>query len=197
MKQAILIFVKNAVKGKVKTRLAATLGDDVAFDIYQQLLKHTENCTDSLVTDKIVFYSDYLEAVDIWNNGTYHKQTQVGSDLGERMHNAFEYAFANGYKQVAIIGSDCFEINAAIIEKAFVQLGHSDVVLGPALDGGYYLLGLKSPCHEIFQDIQWSTDQVLIQTMQVCHKLGLKTTQLQELSDIDNEADLKKWITNN
>lgn len=192
MKQALLIFVKNAIKGKVKARLAATVGDEVAFNIYQQLLTHTEKCTHSLLPDKIVFYADYLEVEDIWSNSIYQKQIQTGNNLGDRMQDAFEYAFKNGNERVAIIGSDCFEINAEIIGNAFAQLEHCDVVLGPALDGGYYLLALKSNCKALFQHIDWSTDQVLKQTIQVCRQQGLKTAMLQELSDIDKEGDLKR-----
>lgn len=192
MRQALLIFVKNAVEGKVKTRLAATLGNNVALKVYRQLLEHTKKCTQLLSADKMIFYSDYLEDDDSWNNDVYHKEVQRGNNLGERMENAFEYAFAQGNDQVAIIGSDCFEISSEIIENAFAQLEHCEVVLGPALDGGYYLLGTKSLYRELFCDISWSTDQVLKQTIKCCTKLGLKITTLKELSDIDNEADLKR-----
>ncbi|MDZ4838369.1 MAG: TIGR04282 family arsenosugar biosynthesis glycosyltransferase [Bacteroidota bacterium] len=190
MKQALLIFVKNAVKGNVKTRLAATMGSDAAYNIYQLLLTHTERCSRALLVNKIVFYADYLEVEDIWSNDLYQKQIQVGTDLGERMHNAFKYAFASGNERVAIIGSDCFEINDEIIESAFALLDDNDVVLGPALDGGYYLLALKSSCQDLFVNIDWSTDKVLTQTMQVCQKLGFNAAQLQVLSDIDDESDL-------
>lgn len=192
MRQALLIFVKNAVESKVKTRLAATLGNTVALKVYRQLLEHTKKCTKLLSADKIIFYSDYFEDDDSWNNDVYHKEVQKGNNLGERMENAFEYAFEQGNDQVAIIGSDCFEISSEIIENAFAQLEHCDVVLGPALDGGYYLLGTKSLYRELFCDISWSTNQVLKQTIKGCTKLGLKITTLKELSDIDNEADLKR-----
>ena len=192
MKQVLLVFVKNAVKGKVKTRLAATVGDDVAFEIYNRLLLHTALSTNPVSAHKIVFYSDFIDAKDIWNNELYQKQIQNGNDLGERMANAFEYAFKNGSEKVDIIGSDCFEITTEFIEGAFKQLDHSDVVIGPALDGGYYLLALKSNNKALFQHIQWSTDQVLSQTMEVCRQMGLKVAQLQLLSDIDNESDLKR-----
>ncbi|TDG34832.1 glycosyltransferase [Pedobacter changchengzhani] len=192
MKQVVLIFVKNAVKGKVKTRLAATLGNNVAFNVYLDLLKHTEKCTHLLNVKKIVYYSDFIESEDIWTEDVYEKQLQNGADLGERMQNAFEYAFANEHEHVAIIGSDCFEITPEIIEDAFKQLAYCDVVVGPALDGGYYLLALKTAHKALFQNIKWSTDQVLNQTLHLCHKMGLKTIELQTLSDIDNEHDLKR-----
>ena len=192
MKKALLIFVKNAVKGKVKTRLAATVGDAIAFDVYNQLLIHTEKCTHPLTINKIVYYADDIASKDIWNDEIYDKQLQNGDDLGERMFNAFENSFANGHEKVAVIGSDCFEITTEIIEDAFKLLEHNDVVLGPALDGGYYLLALKSNHGTLFQGVDWSTDQVLIQTLKACNKLGRKTILLQELSDIDTEEDLKR-----
>lgn len=192
MKQALLMFVKNIAEGKVKTRLAATIGHAAALSVYRHLLVHTEKCTYNLLANKIVFYSDHPEVDDIWSEAFYHKQIQAGHDLGERMQNAFEYAFTQGNDRVAIIGSDCFELSSEIMETAFKKLDHYDVVLGPALDGGYYLLALKSLHKEIFQNIEWSTDRVLTQTLQACRQLGLSTIKLQPLSDIDNETDLKR-----
>ncbi len=190
MKHALLIFVKNIAEGKVKTRLAATIGYAAALSVYRQLLVHTEKCTYNLLANKIVFYSDHPEIGDTWSDTVYQKQIQTGKDLGERMRNAFEYAFNQENERVAIIGSDCLEISSEIMGTAFKQLEHCDVVLGPALDGGYYLLALKSLHDELFVNIDWSTDRVLSQTLQVCADLGLKVIQLQQLSDIDNEADL-------
>jgi rSAM/selenodomain-associated transferase 1 len=192
MKQALLIFVKNPIKGKVKTRLAANIGDISALEIYVKLLKHTQKCTHLLNADKTVFYSDFIENDERWSSDVYYKKVQKGNSLGERMENAFEYAFSQGSERVVIIGSDCFEISSEIIDNAFAQLEHCDVVLGPAFDGGYYLLGTKSLIKELFWDISWSTDQVLIQTLTKCATLGLKTITLEELSDIDNEADLER-----
>ena len=190
MKKSLLIFVKNPIKGKVKTRLAATIGDQAALEIYNELLMYTENCTRAVFAHKTVYYSDFLGAGDMWSEEIYDKSTQTGDDLGERMANAFDDAFAKGTEQVAIIGSDCFEITAEIIEDAFNQLAYHDVVIGPALDGGYYLLALKSPCKELFKNIDWSTNKVFSQTLEICRKLGLETKTLKVLSDIDNESDL-------
>ena len=192
MKQLLLIFLKNAIEGKVKTRLAATLGDATALSVYTQLLAHTMRCTRTLQVDKAVCYSHYLETADIWDEACYTKQVQRGEDLGARMENAFEAAFADGYEQVVIIGSDCLEISAEVIKAAFDRLGHCDVVFGPALDGGYYLLGTKSLCKPLFRGISWSTGMVLEESMKVCSELGLETSLLPVLSDIDNEADLRR-----
>ncbi|MDE3144288.1 MAG: TIGR04282 family arsenosugar biosynthesis glycosyltransferase [Bacteroidota bacterium] len=192
MKQALLIFVKNLIHGQVKTRLAATVGNDMALTVYQKLLQHTVTITHQLTLNKIVFYSNSLVETDIWKNNVYNKQLQSGIDLGERMQNAFIAAFENGNNRVAIIGSDCFELTSTIILKAFENLKNNDVVIGPAKDGGYYLLAIKKNHPQLFQNINWSTDEVLKQTLSVCNNLNLSVYLLPELTDIDNENDLNK-----
>lgn len=192
MKQVVLIFAKNLIYGEVKTRLAVTTGNDIAFSVYSELLKHTQTITKDIYADKIVFYSDPIEGQDIWRNETYKKEIQQGKDLGERMQNAFAYVFENGYEEAIIIGTDCFELTSSIINKAFSHLKDNDIVIGPAEDGGYYLLGMKKLHTELFQDISWSTAHVLQQTFANCSKKNLTYQLLQELSDIDDEKDLLK-----
>ena len=192
MKQAVLIFAKNLIYGEVKTRLAATVGNDAAFSVYKELLLHTKEITKDILADKIIFYSNRIEDNDIWINETYKKQIQQGNDLGKRMENAFAYAFKNNYDEVVIIGTDCIELTSSIINDAFNQLKNYDVVIGPAKDGGYYLLGMKKLYSEIFQNILWSTDSVLQQTIAICKRESLSCHLLQVLSDIDDEKDLLK-----
>ena len=189
-KNALIIFVKNVIPGQVKTRLAATLGNDVAMDIYQQLLKNVNNKIQSLDAGKIVFYSEFVED-DIWDSSIFKKDIQQGNDLGERMENAFKVSLAAGYKKAVIIGSDCPGIDETILNEAFEKLTGFDVVIGPARDGGYYLLGMKEMYSVLFQDIEWSTDKVLQQTLSVCSRNRLTYFQLPELSDIDEEKDLR------
>ena len=148
-KKLLIIFVKNAVKGKVKTRLAATIGDEKALEIYQILVQHTFDITIALPVNKAVFYSDFLQE-DIWSPAFYENFVQSGTDLGERMYQAFQQGFATGYEQVCIIGSDCYELTEQIIQQAFEKLELTDVVIGPAEDGGYYLLGMKGLHETIF-----------------------------------------------
>ena len=192
MKKAVLIFAKNPVAGKVKTRIAATMGDKIALSVYQQLLNHTFNITSYLPVDKIVFYSDYVEENDLWSSGAYDKKVQNGEDLGRRMENAFADAFVEGNEEVIIIGTDCAELSAEIIMKGFAHLRKYDVIIGPATDGGYYLLGMNKLHPGLFRDIDWSTDKVLEQTISVCRQNKIDFHLLPELSDIDNEADLRK-----
>jgi uncharacterized protein len=189
MNNALIIFVKNLIDGKVKTRLAATLGNEAAINIYKQLLHHTYSVTKTIGADKIVFYSDFIEE-DIWNNKEFKKEIQQGIDLGKRMENAFINALKNGYEKVIIIGTDCPEINKNILENAFMQLNNFDIVIGPATDGGYYLLGMKKLHSFLFQNITWSTDAVLNETINLLNEHQLTYFLLPELTDVDEEKNL-------
>ncbi|MEH0155823.1 TIGR04282 family arsenosugar biosynthesis glycosyltransferase [Limibacter armeniacum] len=189
----LIIFVKNPEPGKVKTRLAATLGNEKAVAIYRELLAHTEKVTSSLNLVKKVYYGDYINVEDIWDNVDYYKALQEGDSLGERMSNAFEHAFEEGADEVVIIGSDCPEINKETIEKAFDSLLKNDVVIGPAEDGGYYLLGMNKFTPELFRGKKWSTSSVLNDTLKDTGKLQLSVTLLDMYTDIDEEADLQRF----
>jgi uncharacterized protein len=193
-KEALLIFTKNPEAGKVKTRLAATLGDEAALSIYRQLLLHTVSATEYLPVDKFVFYSNHIGQKDYWSDKNYYKLLQEGNDLGERMKNAFVAAFQKGYNKVVIIGTDCPDLNAPVIMNAYVYLEDHDIVIGPAIDGGYYLLGMKKLHPRLFEKIDWSTGKVLAQTLKICESSNLSTFLLPELSDIDDENDLKKYM---
>lgn len=188
-KNALIIFVKNLIPGQVKTRLAATLGNDVALEIYQQLLKNLNNKIHTLNAGKIVFYSDFI-ADDIWDPAIFQKKIQQGIDLGKRMEHAFKVSLAAGNKKAIIIGSDCPGIDEHLLNIAFDQLDVCDIVIGPATDGGYYLLGMKENFPLLFQDIVWSTHLVLQQTIELCKRNRLSYYLLTELSDIDEEKDL-------
>lgn len=191
---ALIIFVKNLIKGHVKTRLANTMGDEAAMDIYKQLLLNAHDNIHSLETDKIIFYSEFIED-DIWQNNLFQKKIQEGNDLGERMKNAFKSSFTAGYKKAIIIGTDCPGINKDILENALLKLNDFDLVIGPATDGGYYSLGMKKEHPFLFQDIEWSTDSVFQNTIELCRKNKLSYFLLPELSDIDDEKDLIHFET--
>ena len=195
MKQTLLIFTKNAIYGQVKTRLAATVGNDIALQIYQQLLRYTAVVTNDIPVEKIVFYATNITNQDVWDNKVYKKHMQLGNDLGERMQSALNYAFEHGSTEVIIIGSDCFEITADIINNAFDSLKNYEIVIGPATDGGYYLLGMKQPTPQFFKQINWSTNEVLATTIGICNSLNFSFYLMPELSDIDTEEDLKNQKT--
>ena len=193
MKNLILIFVKNPIPGKVKTRLAQTIGDDKALKVYQYLLNYTRKITEKLQSDKIVFYSDFIAENDLWDSNYFQKQVQKGDTLGDRMYQAFDSAFANGYQKIIIIGSDCLELDTKHLEEAFQALDKQEIVLGPAKDGGYYLLGMNTLHKNIFTNKNWSTPTVFQDTIQDIKESQLSYYLLPELSDVDYEEDLKEF----
>ncbi len=195
MKEALIIFAKNPVKGKVKTRLAATTGDAQALLIYHQLLSKTYSVTKDLFPHKFVFYSDFIDENGIWISNQYQKKLQEGNNLGDKMKNAFNCLFTEGYNKIVIIGTDCFELKPGDIDNAFSLLNNAEIVIGPAFDGGYYLLGMNKFLPDIFQNIEWSTDKVFDQTLSVCKKWNIKVLFLRQLNDIDTIEDLQKEPT--
>jgi len=192
MKQALLIFTKNLTDGKVKTRLAATIGNVAALSVYVQLLRHTARITRDINVEKKVLYSDYVAIADIWDEEIYSKAVQEGTDLGDRMHNAIHDAFGQGNTAVAVIGSDCIDLTEEIISESFRKLEEFDIVIGPAEDGGYYLIAMKNENEALFRNMIWSASEVLSQTISKCNDLNLSVFCLPQLSDIDTEADLIK-----
>ena len=188
-KNALIIFQKNMVPGKVKTRLAKTLGDAKALQIYTDLVRYTRTVTDELNCDHFIFYSDYVEQNDDWKK-TYHKAVQGGKDLGERMKNAFETVLQKGYEKAVIIGTDCPMITAKIVNEAFKKLNKNDVVIGASADGGYYLLSMKQTQPFLFENIAWSTDSVFNSTINQCKEHNLSYFVLPTLHDVDEEKDL-------
>lgn len=188
---ALIIFVRSPVYGKVKTRLARDIGDEKALEVYHLLLKHTYDITIPLNCRKFVYYADEVTDPDLWSNSGYSKKPQSGKDLGERMHHSFNEIFAQGFKKVLIIGSDCYQLTTAILEKAIYLLDQNSAILGPAKDGGYYLLGLRTFIPEVFTGKQWSTDQVAAQTINDFSILNIPFALLQELSDVDELSDLE------
>lgn len=189
----LIIFVKNQVKGKVKTRLAKTVGNEQALRIYKKLTLYTYSVADAVDANRQVWYSDSITKDDVWdeNKSVFEKKLQEGSGLGERMHIAFSNAFDDGYRKVAIIGSDCAELTSGLISESYQKLEENDLVIGPSEDGGYYLLGMNKLYSDLFKGISWSTPQVLPQTLEIAKRLDLSVHLLPELNDIDNEED---WL---
>ena len=188
--ELLMIFVKNPVQGKVKTRLAKTMGVEKAFQIYMELLEHTHKVTKDLSVDKVVLYSDEIMIGDIWENGNFQKMVQEGSDLGKRMLNAFKNGFQRSYKKVVIIGSDCFDITSEIIMEAFDSIPKNNFVIGPTHDGGYYLIGMTALHVNLFKNKKWSSDEVLHDTLIDIRNMNGSYKLLTELTDIDTEEDL-------
>ncbi|RIA08668.1 hypothetical protein OE09_0488 [Flavobacteriaceae bacterium MAR_2010_72] len=187
--KALIIFTRNPELGKCKTRLAKTIGDKAALDIYIHLLQHTASITKQVAADKFVFYSENINHNDLWDSKFFSKRLQKGEDLGLRMRNAFSEVFELGYEHAMIIGSDLLELNIAHIENAFKQLQNHDLVIGPAKDGGYYLLAMKTLHESIFNNKAWGTTSVLVDTLNDLNNFDIKL--IEELNDIDTFEDIK------
>jgi len=189
----LLIFIKNPIKGRAKTRLAATVGDDEALRIYKELLKHTRNIANKIEAERNLFYSHFIDNNDEWNNDEFDKQLQIDGDLGEKMAAGFQTAFENGATKAVIVGSDCASLTTEIVESAFTKLETNDFVIGPADDGGYYLIGMKTFLPKVFENIDWSTEKVFPQTIDFINQQNKTYALLPMLSDIDYEEDWVKY----
>jgi len=186
----LLLFVRNPELGKVKTRLAASVGPETALEVYLHLLQHTKQVTQDLPVEKLVYYAGGVQEQDVCHNSRYKKREQAEGDLGARMQAAFADAFLEGYTSVVIIGSDCLQLTPEIIMRAYKELETHEVVIGPALDGGYYLLGMNCLYPQLFQNKHWSTERVFAETIQDLQQLHLSYALLPRLSDVDQVEDL-------
>lgn len=191
--KALVVFVKNPELGKVKTRIAATTGPERALEIYNDLLNHTCQITQEVEASRLVFYSSFIPEYDLWSTDLFSKHLQSGNDLGERMENALNFALTNSSKAI-IIGSDCFELTPSIINEAFELLDKAPVVIGPAKDGGYYLLGLTKMISALFREKSWSSTELFNETLNDCEVLGIELRSLPVLSDVDTEEDWLKTV---
>lgn len=191
--QAVIIMLKNPVLGTVKTRLAKDIGDEAALQVYHRLLRKVQEVTSRLQADVFIFYSDTIDRNDIFLPERYKKYTQCSGDLGQRMDYAFSIPFKNEYKQVVMIGADCYALTQEHIERAFAALGASDFVIGPANDGGYYLIGMKKWHRWVLANKSWSQTALLEETKKDITAHQLTYTLLEELTDIDDIDDAKKF----
>lgn len=191
-KRGLIIFIKNPELGKVKTRLAKSIGEDAALSVYLKLMDHTKAVALETQATRYLFYDTLIIEEDSWGSEQFIKNVQADGDLGARMQAAFSQTLAKADKAI-IIGSDCPEISSEIIESALRRLDLADVVIGPTHDGGYYLLGMKEPHPELFADMEWSTESVFEETINRIQAKGLLYTLLPTLSDMDNIDDLNKF----
>ena len=187
----LIIFVKNPIPGQVKTRIARTVGDAKAVDVYTHLLRYTQQLIESFLGQRVVYYGDFINPDDGWN--AYDKQLQTSGDLGERMANAFQEQFAAGADKVVIIGSDCLAITPDHLTRAFRALDTADIVIGPATDGGYYLLGMKQVHPFLFQGMPWSQPELRQLTELAILQHGFTFAPLETLTDIDEWSDYEPY----
>jgi rSAM/selenodomain-associated transferase 1 len=198
----LLVFAREPVLGRVKTRLGADIGPEAALATYRELLAITAAAVQAAQVPAIVWLAE-APAVTVLDTPTNSPRPEwpglpwrvqpIAGSLGERMAHAFAEAFAAGAAHVVIIGTDCPGLTADLLGQAFAQLATHDLVVGPATDGGYYLLGMNELQASLFANKQWSTDTVLSTTLADAEHLGLRVAQLPTLADVDSGADLTAW----
>ena len=194
----LLVFTRYPEPGKVKTRLIPALGSTGAASLHRRLTAHALSLAKAFADAghlelRVAFDGGHVQAMQQVFGEAYQYEPQAPGDLGRRLESAFAASLQQGRRRVVLIGSDCPGISAPILSSAFARLTDHDLVLGPATDGGYYLIGLRAPQPELFQDIPWSTGQVLTKTLEKAAGLGLRPALLKSLTDIDRPADLPVW----
>lgn len=194
----LLIFMKSPVKGRVKSRLAAAVGEKAALELYKNLILDTIDTAKGCgYPFRICFYPpDAEETISSWIGREFPIMPQTGGDLGSRMKNAFERIFSEGFTSAALIGSDLPELPAAAIREAFEALATNDAVIGPAEDGGYYLIGFNRAAllPHAFRGIAWGTKTVFRQTMDALRSASLRVHELPPWADMDTIEDLKTLL---
>ena len=200
---ALVIFAKAPIPGEVKTRLCPPLTPDEAATLHGSFILDTLERTKTAVMKLKLPIDRYLacapSSTHVFFKIMEERQgvkliDQVGDDLGARMDQAFSTLFVQGYRQIVLIGTDVPTLPLDHFKQALTALENHDLVLGPAFDGGYYLIGLKRPIPELFADIPWSTDQVLRLTQEKASAIGLKASLIQPWRDVDTLADLEALI---
>ncbi len=204
MRQHLIIFAKRPIAGYAKTRLGQAIGPEASAGVYARLLYgylHSILCADlpeTRVTLSLAGPEDVPTFVHAFPE--LDVRPQIQGDLGGRMAHAFERVFGEGAECVVLTGSDIPGLGASIIRQAFQKLSRPVPsngrrgVIGPAADGGYYLIGLTQPCPTLFRDIRWSTGHVLKETYRLAQACGITLETLPELSDIDTGADYERWV---
>ena len=191
----LILLVKAPRPGLVKTRLAADLGPAEAASAYRTLVENLLHRLRDLPELELHFApDDALQDIRQWLRNGWTAKPQCAGDLGHRLQTAFSDAFASGTQKVVIIGSDCPSVEPEDICAAWEGLSTQDVVLGPANDGGYWLIGLRQPREELFVNMPWSTPAVLQETLQRCLANGLQVLLLRELSDVDTKEDWQAFL---
>ncbi|MGB0431756.1 MAG: TIGR04282 family arsenosugar biosynthesis glycosyltransferase [Bacteroidia bacterium] len=198
-KNALVIFTKNPVVGKVKTRLAKDIGDKMALKVYMQLLKHTREITkENGFCETKIFYDNFIPSNDNWDESNYDKYLQGAGDLATKMKNAYKTMFDEGYENVIIMSPDCPELTSARIKQAFALLKNKNFVIGPLKDGGYYLLGMNKFSPEVINGIEFGKGTAYAETLKRFESLGASYKELAETYDVDfaNEipAKLRKIV---
>jgi len=190
----LIVFTRYPEAGTVKTRLIPALGPEGAKGLHREMAEYTLSQACRVGCDlEVRFTGGDRSLMEEWLGEGLQYKKQEGDTLGERMQNAVAEAFSTGTGKVVIVGTDCPGLTAEQIKKAFGLLNKADLVLGPAFDGGYYLIGLRRPHEMLFRDIPWGSEFVLKVTLETADRLKLKTALLEKLADVDCPEDLSNW----
>jgi len=193
--RCLLFFVRSPEKGNVKSRLAAAIGDELTVKLYKSfVLQMLSTLKKGNFPFYICFYpKDALKNLKRWLGNQFHYIPQMGADLGERMRNGFTEAFQMGFKRVVLIGSDIPDLPLEFIQEAFTSLEQKDAVIGPAYDGGYYLIGFKDETFspQVFEGIAWGTRTVFDETVKKIKRFRRLAHILPYQRDMDTVEDLK------
>ncbi|MCU0550101.1 MAG: TIGR04282 family arsenosugar biosynthesis glycosyltransferase [Leptolyngbya sp. Prado105] len=191
-KEQLIVFTRYPEAGKAKTRLIPALGATRAAELHRQMTEKTIAKSRTLnLPISIHFTGGTLAQMQHWLGSDLVYYPQRSGDLGDRLTDAFQIAFDQEAKSAIAIGTDCPELTPEILALAFSNLKTEDVTLGGATDGGYYLIGLNRFVPDVFQNIQWSTEIVFQQTVEIVKRLGLSIAELPTLHDIDRPEDLQ------
>jgi uncharacterized protein len=191
----LIVFTRYPAAGKVKTRLIPALGEEGAAALHKKMAEHTISQVRALqrlaACDlEVWFVGGDLALMQGWLGEDLRYQLQPDGDLGDRMRLSFQSIFDRGYKKAAIVGTDCPGLTTKILAQSFDALEDNSIALGPAIDGGYYLIGLQYLIPELFTGITWSNANVLQDTLKIATDLGIVPTLLPYLADIDLPQDL-------
>ena len=197
-KKHLIIFTRYPQPGKTKTRLIPALGVEGATNLQRQMTEFTLSKVkkfqeSAAISFEIRFTGGNLQLMQNWLGTELNYLLQGEGDLGKRMENSFLSAFNKGAQEVVIIGIDCPNLSAEVLAQAFEKINNCDLLLGPAVDGGYYLIGLKRAIGELFINIDWGTSKVLQQTVDIAQQLNLSVGYLPTLADVDRPEDLPIW----
>lgn len=193
--EALLFFVRYPEPGRAKTRLIPRLGPAGAAHVYRRVAEEVARevarfSRPDLVRAALVDPPERLEEARSWLGGAFEAVPQARGDLGRRLSAAFGWAFERGAGPVVAMGTDCLDLRGDLLAEAFDALSTMDAVLGPALDGGYYLIGLSRPIPEVFEGIPWSTDRVTGAALERLARRGATCRMLPPLRDLDTPEDL-------
>lgn len=188
------MFAKYPEPGRCKTRLAAGVGEAAALRIYRALLDHTLAVVRATPYRKVLMADppEHCRDGSEWAPGMDAYRPQASGDLGARLTEAFAESFAGGARKVIVIGCDCPQLSKDTVVSSFSALEHADTVLGPTVDGGYYLLGLKESRPSLFRDIPWSTEKVFEKTLNILKFQTLSYISLDAFSDVDTLEDYER-----